>query len=180
MVKVNLSPDVFQWLQSLAEPLVDTPNDVLRKLMLGRIMIPPPPSGPHTTFDNSPEPEGPDSLTKALSDQIVRDLQSKAGDSSIVVKWQPKGKRFSLLCNKGVFANIHPFQPRKKRVRVEVPGKLVAKANIAIKDFDKTWENGWYKIDKSYLINIPQNGGNWDASRYELAIDILIRVWSAR
>jgi hypothetical protein len=66
MVKVNLSPDVFQWLQSLAEPLVDTPDSVLRKIMLGHIMIPPPSPGPPTTFDNSSESEGPDDLTKTL------------------------------------------------------------------------------------------------------------------
>jgi hypothetical protein len=179
VIKVNLSPDVFRWLQSLAEPLVDTPDDVLRKLMLGRIMIPPLPPGPPTTFDNPRESEEADVLTKALTDRIVDDLQGATGDPSIHTRWQPKGKRFSLDCDKGVFANIHPFQPRKSRVRVEVPGNLAAKANIDVKDFD-TWKNGWYGIDKSILIDIPQNGGNWDASRYKLAIDILIRVWRAR
>ena len=181
MVKINVSPDVFQWLQSLAEPLVDTPNDVLRKLMLGRIMIPPPPPGPPTTLNDSPESDEPDDITKALADRIVHDLQIQTGDSSIKVRWQPKGERYSLLCNKGVFANIHRFQHRrsKNRVRVEVPGNLVDKAKIT-NDFDTIWKTGWYGKYKSYLIDIPRNGEDWDNSRYKLVIDILIRVWRIR
>jgi negative regulator of replication initiation len=31
---IRVDEEVYQWLQSLATPLVDTPNDVLRRLML--------------------------------------------------------------------------------------------------------------------------------------------------
>ena len=121
-----------------------------------------------------------DDITRKIADQMVHDLRCQTGDFSIHVRWQPKGKRFSLDCDKGVFSNIHPFQPRKNRFRVEVPRHLVEKAQMSIKDFDQNWPKGWYEKDSSDLIDIPQDGGKWDASRYKFAIDILVHVWRAR
>ena len=181
MKDISVSEAVFHWLQSLAQPLVDTPDDVLRRLMQSYTVDQQgsPPNQPPKTNVNGGEPgeDRPvDPLTEEFIQLVLRNLKERTGDSPIHATWQPKGKRYSLRANK-VFANIHPYQRRKKRVKVEVPQNLVEKAGISFEVFDHRLRNGWYNVCDCFKIFIPHNGQDWDRTKYRQAVDILVRIW---
>src|SRR5438445_50980 len=64
MVKIEVDPEVFSHLQRHARPLLDSPNDVLRRLLLGNTPGSPPQSHPSA----SPEQQVSTTLFRAPAD----------------------------------------------------------------------------------------------------------------
>ena len=75
MFHIEIDGDVYGFLQENAEPFIDTPNDVLRRLLLGEA------AGPGKNRSEAGTPAGRSSATGAFVRQVIEDLEGETAGS---------------------------------------------------------------------------------------------------
>lgn len=178
-ISITIDRDVFEFLKSMAEPFIDTPNDVLRRLLLRENTKGPANSAPRQTGISSESLPSTKRGDSNLSTQLFVDGILKKDFGSNYGKVSPYQYMFKIGESYAYFQNFNKksdklwFRISKRPLKL-----LIANKDNSILYFTNPAERIAYKIPVCDLKAAMDVSG-WERDYLEVNIDRTISRWNA-
>ncbi|GEM_PF-6432601 len=185
MPTIRVDDEVFRALQSKAMPFVDSPNDVLRRLLLGtsgQPLIAPPEGRSSEELSEAKEDPMAENPTAQLAKALLDGLQKRTGDTRITTVKQTTTERWGIgypgerrllprLCV------VRPFDRKRQRLSVSVQKAKAEAAGLTRVQFDDEDQEGAFGKG-AWLLYVRCSGIAWNPADYQRALEVLVTVWN--